>query len=344
MSSFNVSLRKIARAWAHPNADRLSLAQVEGMTYQFVTGRDEFRPGDEVLFFPPDALLPAAVVAALNLTGKLSGKDKNRVKTIRLRGEISQGIVTRPGKFFPDEAWRSMDDDAITVALGVTKYEPPPIPCHEGRLVRMPAGVSAYDIEGADTHLDAVELLLDEPVFISEKLEGSNYWVSVDPEGVERVGQRNHGIEAIEGAEHDFHRVTREQGLGAFVKAVAASFPGERVTLRGEYIGPSVQKNIYGLKANEVRIFDILVGLEYLPPERFLEICGYLGALISIGPTLREWLAGRSLREASNGRSALADTAREGIVIKPLAEKRHPDLGRLVIKQRSPDYLAASDF
>jgi RNA ligase (TIGR02306 family) len=348
MSTFNVSLRKIAGIRDHPNADRLSLAQVEGMTYQFVTGRDEFRPGDEVLFFPPDALLPEGVVAALGLGGKLAGKEKNRVKTIRLRGEISQGIVARPEKFFPGDSWRSMDDGSITAALGVTKYEPPPVPCREGTLVRMPEGVPAYDIEGADSYPLVVDLLLDQPVHLSEKLEGSNYWASLGPDGALLVGQRNHGIEPVEGAEHDFHRVTREQGLDALARAAAASFPGRRVSLRGEFIGPSVQKNIYRLKANEVRLFDILVGREYLPPERFLEFCARHGALtvptISIGPTLREWLAGRSLREASNGRSALADTAREGIVVKPLVEGSHPDIGRLLIKQRSPDYLAASDF
>ena len=56
--------------------------------------------------------------------------------------------------------------------------------------------------------------------------------------------------------------------------------------------------------------------------------------------TLHEWLAGRSLRDASNGHSALADVLREGIVIKPLMERNALPLGRIVLKQRSPDYLA----
>lgn len=38
------------------------------------------------------------------------------------------------------------------------------------------------------------------------------------------------------------------------------------------------------------------------------------------------------------------EALREGIVIKPLTERRHPELGRLFLKQRSPEYLAESDF
>ena len=59
---------------------------------------------------------------------------------------------------------------------------------------------------------------------------------------------------------------------------------------------------------------------------------------------LREYLNGKTIRYASNGKSVLADTKREGIVIKPLIEEFHPILHRLLIKQRSPEYLAGTDL
>ena len=61
--------------------------------------------------------------------------------------------------------------------------------------------------------------------------------------------------------------------------------------------------------------------------------------------TLREWLNGRTIQEASNGKSLLApDRLREGIVVVPMVEQKVQwgDLSvkRLMLKQRSPAYLA----
>ena len=67
--------------------------------------------------------------------------------------------------------------------------------------------------------------------------------------------------------------------------------------------------------------------------------------LLATDVTLREWLAGKTLAKASNGKSLLnSSLLREGIVIRPMTEQRSEPLGRVIIKQRSPEYLAASDY
>src|SRR2546423_7089769 len=78
----------------HPNADALELAQV-GL-YRAVVAKGAFRTGDVALYIPEQAVLPQELVSELGLTGKLAGSAANRVKAIRLRGELSQGIVCRP--------------------------------------------------------------------------------------------------------------------------------------------------------------------------------------------------------------------------------------------------------
>ena len=107
-------------------------------------------------------------------------------------------------------------------------------------------------------------------------------------------------------------------------------------------------------------MFDILVcdgpgDGRNLPPEELLKETGD-GAngttfgpgtvpAISIGKTLREWLGGKTIREASNGTSLMfSGQKREGIVIKPMVEGRNGEIGRNLIKQRSPEYLAESEF
>src|SRR5215470_1276464 len=96
MSTFAVTVERIGRIWKHDNADLLEMASLEGKAYDFVVGKGDFQSGDTVIYFPVDSLLPDWICSRLNLTGKLAGRDKNRVKTVRLRGNISQGVVCNP--------------------------------------------------------------------------------------------------------------------------------------------------------------------------------------------------------------------------------------------------------
>src|SRR5690349_7977254 len=101
MSTFAVTIESIDRVWAHPNADRLELASLRGMTYQFCIPKGEYAPGDTVVYFPIDSLLPPALIETLGLTGKLRGKTADRIATVKLRGEISQGVVAHPDIVLP---------------------------------------------------------------------------------------------------------------------------------------------------------------------------------------------------------------------------------------------------
>jgi len=357
MSLFAVTVERIAEVWTHTNADRLEMARVASMSYQFVIGKGSFQAGDVVIYFPIDSLLPAAVITALGLDGKLSGAEKNRVKTVRLRGEISQGVVAEPALLLDN--WNDgtvyAEGQDVTTLLGVTKYEPPPIPSHAGTLKPLPPLVSVYDIEGADRFRPLVERLLDERVMITEKLEGSHFAISINASGEIIVSQRHHRIEPVEGAEHDWHRAARVSGLRDKMPLLKAELEERRgnnlevVTARGEMIGPGIQGNYYKLPGQMVKIFEIEANGEPLPAQEFSELVRQfeLDAVPFLAEkvTLREWLAGRSVAEAANGASVIApNLAREGIVIRPMREMRDSTIGRLILKQRSPAYLAVSEF
>lgn len=342
MSTFKVSIEQIATSIPHPSADRLDLSTLKGMSFQFVTGRDQFRPGDSVAYFPVDSILPPAMIEILGLTGKLAGKEKNRIKTVRLRGEISMGIVI----LAPDTDEPFGTD--VTERYGVSKWEPEPVPCYNANLIPISTlGLSKYDIEGADRYPDVVELLMDQKVAIFEKLEGMNFSVT-SKDGQIYVNQREYTIEPKEGSEHSFWKVAYEQGIIDFATTIAAGCSGP-VTVYGEYLGPGSQGNIYKLPKNEVRLFDIKVGSEFMIPHTLNNWCASKrhAAVPALGwdLTLREWLQGRTVQEASNGMSLLnPEVMREGVVITPMVEQRHLLLGRLKLKQRSPSYLAKSDL
>ena len=71
----------------------LELAKVEGLDFQFVVRKGSYKVGDYVVYFPVDSLLPDDLIKFINMEGKFSGKNHNRVKTIKLRGRISQGFA-----------------------------------------------------------------------------------------------------------------------------------------------------------------------------------------------------------------------------------------------------------
>lgn len=346
MAFFAVTIETIATANRHANADRLDVCTLEGMAFQFVTKRDEYRPGDRVVYFPLDSVLPPAVLGALKLEGRLAGPGKNRVKTVRLRGEVSQGLVG-PLTLLEGLAESERTPQGITSFLGVTKYEPPVIFDNQARLVPLPAGLPAYDIEGADRFQAALTAMLELEVAVSEKLEGMNFSVSY-AHGQVWVNQRNHSIEVVEGAAHSFWKVAERQGLIDLARTLSQEH-GDDATVYGEFLGPRVQSNIYQLADHAAYLFDIRIGNRFLPVASFLETLARHGVRqvvpqLAMGVRLADWLAGRSIQAASEGRSVLADTEREGIVIRPMDERFSPELGgRLILKQRSPGYLAQSE-
>ncbi len=356
MAFFGVTKEIIASTFPIEKADAIEGATLEGSTFEFVIKKEQFKKGDTVLYFPIDSLIPEWVLEKLGLVGRLSGKEKNRVKTVRLRGQISQGIVAElellEGMQMPEgEMDKETESQYITEFLGVEKYEAPPVPCKAANLVGLPIGLSAYDIEGADRYVEVAQVLLPQAVEITEKLEGQNFSVTYSALNEKiYVNQRNYSIQPIEGFVHDFWKVAQNNGIIKFVESLKEAYPGQNITVYGEFIGPGVQSNIYKLKDFDVKLFDIKVNEEWLKPDiRQSIVKKHFGdmdihvPILATNVILEQWLEGKSFVEASHAISQLHKTTREGIVIKPMTESRHEKIGRLVLKQRDPIYLSKTN-
>jgi len=101
MSDIQVTAVTIDAILHHPNAERLDLATIGG--YTTVVGRDEFKVGDIVAYFPPDILIPEGIATQLGVAKYLKSeiypgdiiKTHCRVAAARLRGVPSFGFVQR---------------------------------------------------------------------------------------------------------------------------------------------------------------------------------------------------------------------------------------------------------
>jgi RNA ligase (TIGR02306 family) len=348
MSTFAVTIESIDRVWAHPNADRLELASLRGMRYQFCIPKGEYAPGDTVVYFPIDSLLPPALIETLGLTGKLRGKEADRIATVKLRGEISQGVVAHPAMVLPAEFVLNGHHD-VTDLLGVTKYEAPEVSIRGGKLVSLPDMVSVYDIEGADRFPNIADMLLDVPVVVTEKVEGSHFSASLYADGSLAICQRRFRILTEDGEIHDWHAAAEREGVpDALRKLWEMTGAQHAATLRGEVIGPSVQGNLYGLKERTILFFEVEIDGKSIEAEQALALIAAVGLkhvpVLASGQSLRAFLDDRSVQQASTGKTAVPgvsnpDMLREGIVIRPITEMRDESFGRVIIKQRSPAYL-----
>jgi RNA ligase (TIGR02306 family) len=352
LSTFAVTIEKLGKIDPHPNADRLEIGHLEGMGFQFIIGKDQFKEGDLVVYFPVDSLLPLNIIETLGLVGKLSGRDKNRIRTIKLRGAISQGIVADPAAFGLINVVAGQN---FTDELGVIKYELPEYIPGAGKprpewLKALPEHVAVYDLESAERYLFVLESIATQPVVITEKVEGSHFAISITNTNEVIISQRKFRIEAPQG-EHAWLTTATKMNLPVKMLAIKQHFQHLNptiVTLRGEIIGPGIQGNYYNLEEHTIKFFEVEVDGVSQPPYALLEMEKYFQ--IPLVPFLfyglvHEFTNGKTIGEASNGESYLRVGAlREGIVIRPLQERSHPLLGRLILKQRSPEYLAGSEL
>lgn len=118
-----------------PGADRICLATIAGTMWETVvpaTGTNPaYREGARGVYFEIDSVLPDAPWVAAAMLGNDTSKEKHRViKTIKLRGVLSQGLfihIDALGDAFPDLLAAQLDAD-VTRLLGVTKRPDPALP------------------------------------------------------------------------------------------------------------------------------------------------------------------------------------------------------------------------
>ena len=125
------SVRKVKELRPIKGADLIELVIVDG--WQCVTKKGEFKVGDLGIYFEIDSFLPIEPEFEFlekSCKKKMGNKVGLRLKTIRLRGELSQGLML-PYKsikrFFiesdSEQAFKLGMD--VTDILSVKKYEPP---------------------------------------------------------------------------------------------------------------------------------------------------------------------------------------------------------------------------
>jgi RNA ligase (TIGR02306 family) len=305
------SIETVLSVRPHPNADRLDLVTVLG--WQCVTKRGEFSQGDTVVFVPIDTILPHSPWSDF-LADKARPSSPIRLRTARLRGECSQGLVL-PVSILPAGAPTVVGADVGKV-LGVLKYEKE-IPAHLTgvSLGSFPAHLApTTDEENGLSNATLVESVLSHPVTVTRKLDGSSCTVIVESGEITHVCSRR--LRLKETPESFFWQAARRLSLG---------FPSDvRVVIQGEVMGPGVQGNQLGLCAPELYVFQVQVGGSFLDYDAMSRFCLDSASCLPV-PKVAGLPASTSLSylQVLADEQVLASGApAEGIVVRPRDYRR----------------------
>eukprot|EP01062_Namystynia_karyoxenos_P035157 TRINITY_DN2578_c0_g1_i1.p1 TRINITY_DN2578_c0_g1~~TRINITY_DN2578_c0_g1_i1.p1 ORF type:complete len:471 (+),score=145.55 TRINITY_DN2578_c0_g1_i1:117-1415(+) len=349
-SELSVEARKLASVVTidavkdHPMADRLSIITVKGWQVVSNKERDQFRPGDRAVYCEVDSIVPERILVG-RAEHEILAKSKFRVKTARIRGCISQGVlftldILRHAGMGPEE-WGALPEGAnLTAALGLTKYDPAPSPipaCGQPRGSSFPKFVPKTEEERVQNIPKFISQWHGKRFYLAEKVDGSSFTCFL-LDGDFGVCSRNQrvagaGFHWTAAAEAGLERRLREAGL-------------DGVALQGELLGPPIQKNRYHFPKLALRFFSVYMIKEkrYLPVAEAEKLVQSLGLewvpIIDREFVLTPGHTVDTLLEMAEGKSKLrAATEREGLVFRSVDEEYQPGFGRISFKVISNKWL-----
>ncbi len=320
------SIQKVSALEPIENADAIEKATVLG--WQLVAKKGEFKAGDLCVYCEIDSVLPERSEFEFLKPRKM------RIKTIKLRGQISQGICF-PLSILPANTEIKEDLD-VTEILGIKKYEPPVPAALEGVAKgKIPSFIPKTDEPRVQVIQETLDNFKGEKCYITEKLDGSSvsYYIN---DGTFGVCSRN--LELIETDENTLWNVAKQLGIENKLRSLNGNY-----ALQGEMVGEGIQKNTLNLKGQTVYFFNLydIDQHKYLDFQQFYTTLDTLG-LETVPVIDKNFELNNNIEqlvEMSIDRSSInPDAWREGIVIRPLQEKYDKN-GRVSFKAVNPKYL-----
>jgi RNA ligase (TIGR02306 family) len=323
------TINKIEEIKPIEGADKIEVARIKG--WWVVIEKGKYKVGDSVVYCEIDSFLPVKPEYLFLLRGSnpkkmvYEGKEIEgiRLKTIKLRGQISQGLILP----IPEGLAWTEDDNDVTELLGIVKYEVS-IPAQLSGTVKgnFPSFIPKTDEERIQNMKGVLTRY-----YVTEKLDGSSV-TYYKKDGVLGVCSRNLELKECEGTQW---RLAKEMDL--FNKIP------DNFALQGELVGEGIQGNPLKIKGQKVYFYNIY-RIDY---GKYLDYKDMSGILAGIGldmvPVLNDNYSLPSeiddLTDYAEGISLInTNVQREGIVVRPKVEMDYKGQ-RLSFKAISNKYL-----
>ena len=325
MSIFKVEVVKINSINPHPNADRLDIVSIENMGYQVIIAKGKLHAGDLAYYFPIDSVIPEKFLDEFGIRNYYSKK----LYAAKLRGIFSEGLLIPVGNNFVG----NIGDD-YTEYFGVTKYE---YPIPQGMSGEVESFIGHYKFPSPENLKRYKNILIEgEEVVVTEKLHGTNFTVLVDADGTTKIGSHNY-----------FWKNNEVNNKLVYIRAYKENEYFQKLPPRTQIFGEiyGVQDIKYGLNNGKIgiAIFAVRHGSYFLNYSDFVAFCQEFALprvpVLYIGAYTWE-----AVSQFNNANSVVSpDCIMEGVVVQPVIEKTHPEIGRVVLKLISDRYLLRKD-
>lgn len=299
------SFRRISELVPIEGADKVELALIDG--WQVVVKKGDFSPGDHCVYFEIDSFLP--IRPEFEFLRASSFKEHPelgqgfRLKTIMLRGQLSQGLALPYSTINNFASWdNDMDSytngkvnvlpclgEDLTELIGVKKWETP-IPAQLAGTIKgaFPSFIPKTDQE----RVQNMDLNVAEPKEVTYTDGGGNtitkminkrkpnirdytYEVTLKLDGSSMTVYKNNGevgvcsrnMDLLEDSNNAYWRAANACGL---IRYLRENLKGN-YAFQGELMGPGVQGNREGLNILHFFVFDVFdidKGKYLLPLER----------------------------------------------------------------------------
>lgn len=243
------SIQEVIEVSPIEGADRIEVVTILG--WRVVSLKNEFKVGDKCVYFEVDSLIPIR-----EWNKFLENKDKPgkpvRLKTMRLRGQLSQGLAL-PVKImesYVGETYETLDIGTdVTEILEVEKYEAPVSARLSGKVRGIfPSHVPKTDEERLQSNPGFLEEFKGKKYVMTLKCDGtSGSFMNI--EGDHHVCSRNlslqdDGVNTYWLMYHKYNLKEKLDDMGDFA-------------IQSEICGPGIQKNRLGLKEQQLLVFNI---------------------------------------------------------------------------------------
>lgn len=350
------SIQRIHNIRSIEGADNICVGSILG--WNVVVEKNKFKENELVIFFEIDSFLPIrqeyAFLQNRGIKKMIINQEEHigyRLKTIRLRGQISQGLALPLfilKSTVPEGTAYVMSDDAllgqdVTDLLGVYKYEIP-LPTQLAGKVRgnFPGFLPKTDEPRLQAFPQLLERYKDKPFFVTEKLDGSSV-TFVIKNGEFHACSR--GMDWLDDGSNTIWRVAKEMKIEEKMRLLKE----ERYAIQGELVGEKIQNNTLMLSNHQVFFFSVydFIDGKYLDYSQYKMITAMLG--LPIVPILQTDMAlPKTVDEAvkfATRKSVINPKGwAEGVVFRPMEEVQDDLLGtHLSFKVVNPEFLLKNE-
>ena len=315
------TLRRIKKLMPIEGADAIELALVDG--WQVVVAKNVgYQQNDLVIYCEIDSFLPIREeFEFLRRTSykKMADREGFLLKTIRLRGQISQGLIL-PITVLGDNTSGLYEGMDVTEKLGIVKYEAPIPASLQGKVKgSFPSFIPKTDeerVQNLEKEYNQLIFSSKHQLYVTEKLDGSSYTAYFN-RGQFGVCSRN--LELLETEDNTYWKVTRDLKIEEKLRSL-----GRNISLQGELIGEGIQGNPYKLRGQTVKFFtgyDIDSGRR-IPIREFLDLLKKLGLesvpVLHLGDFILPQTVPDMLKWADGPSQLNPNFPREGVVVRSL--------------------------